>query len=108
MSETQRLTDSHWQNLDPWEMCGNDKYCTRDCHEEGGCTRGCKVVKLYKKLALYEDKEDITEVHDAKVRAEAIDECIAKIVEFNSDGYEVWWHTMCNILEQLKEQRNEN
>lgn len=37
------------------------------------------------------------------IRADAIDECIAKITELNSNGNEVWWHTMCNILEQLKE-----
>lgn len=40
-------------------------------------------------------------------KADAIDECIAKITELNSNGNEVWWHTMCNILEQLKEQNNE-
>lgn len=51
----ERLTESYWMNLDPWECCGQDNYCKRDCHEVGGCTNGCKVPKLYARLARYED-----------------------------------------------------
>lgn len=51
----ERLTDKHWRNLDPWECCGQDKYCKRNCHEEGGCANGCIVPKLYRRLAMYED-----------------------------------------------------
>lgn len=54
----ERLTDKCWRNLDPWECCGQDKYCTRDCHEKGGCTHGCIVPKLYEKLALYEELDE--------------------------------------------------
>nr|DAH29236.1 MAG TPA: hypothetical protein [Caudoviricetes sp.] len=38
----ERLTDPCWKNLDPWECCGQDKFCNRDCHEAGGCTNGCR------------------------------------------------------------------
>lgn len=51
----ERLTDKSWRNLDPWECCGQDKYCKRGCHEQGGCTNGCIVPKLYTRLAEYED-----------------------------------------------------
>ena len=40
---------------DPWELCGMDSYCTKKCHEEGGCTKGCHILKMYHKLAYYED-----------------------------------------------------
>lgn len=50
-----RLTDEHWRNFDPWECCGQDKYCNRGCHDEGGCINGCIVPKLYARLAAYED-----------------------------------------------------
>lgn len=52
-----RLTEKHWRNLDPWECCGQDHYCQRGCHEPGGCTKGCIVPKLYRRLATYEDAE---------------------------------------------------
>lgn len=50
-----RLTDKYWRNFDPWEFCGQDHYCQRGCHDEGGCIRGCIVPKLYARLAEYED-----------------------------------------------------
>lgn len=53
----ERLTDKHWRNFDPWECCGQDRYCQRGCHEPGGCTKGCIVPKLYSRLATYEDAE---------------------------------------------------
>lgn len=46
-----------------------------------------------------------------KIRADAIDECIAEINKQFKDGYgfgvTVYPHTICNILEQLKEKKNE-
>lgn len=54
----ERLTDKAWRNLDPWECCGQDHYCKRGCHDEGGCNKGCIVPKLYGKLAVYEDAEE--------------------------------------------------
>lgn len=50
-----RLTKKNWQNLDPWETCGQDNYCKRGCHEQGGCTKGCIVPRIYARLAAYED-----------------------------------------------------
>ena len=54
----ERLTNEAWRNLDPWECCGQDNYCKRGCHDEGGCNSGCIVPKLYKRLAVLEDAQD--------------------------------------------------
>ena len=51
----ERLTIKNWRNLDPWETCGQDNYCKRGCHEQGGCTKGCIVPRIYARLAAYED-----------------------------------------------------
>ena len=51
----ERLTKKNWRNLDPWETCGQDNYCKRGCHEQGGCTKGCIVPRIYARLAAYED-----------------------------------------------------
>ena len=51
----ERLTIKSWRNLDPWETCGQDNYCKRGCHEQGGCTKGCIVPRIYARLAAYED-----------------------------------------------------
>ena len=53
-----RLTEKNWRNLDPWECCGQDDYCKRGYHDEGGCNSGCIVPKIYGKLAMYEDAEE--------------------------------------------------
>lgn len=53
-----RITDKHWRNLDPWECCGQDNYCQRGCHDEGGCANGCIVPKIYCRLARYEEMDD--------------------------------------------------
>ena len=62
----ERLTRKNWRNLDPWETCGNDNYCKRGCHDQGGCTKGCIVPRIYGRLAVYEDTglepEEIYEV----------------------------------------------
>ena len=51
----ERLTRKNWRNLDPWETCGQDNYCKRGCHEQGGCANGCIVPRIYARLAAYED-----------------------------------------------------
>lgn len=51
----ERITNEAWGNLDPWECCGQDNYCKRGCHDEGGCANGCIVPRLYRRLARYED-----------------------------------------------------
>lgn len=53
----ERLTNKDWRNFDPWECCGQDKYCQRGCHDPGGCTKGCIVPRLYARLGAYEDTE---------------------------------------------------
>lgn len=60
----ERLTNKSWRNFDPWECCGQDQYCQRGCHDPGGCTKGCIVPRLYKRLAAYEDTELTTEEID--------------------------------------------
>lgn len=51
----ERLTSKCWRDLHPWECCGQDNYCARGSHDEGGCANGCIVPKLYFRLARYED-----------------------------------------------------
>ena len=51
----ERLTEKHWKNLDPWECCGQDRFCGRRSDDLGGCRNGCIVPKLYARLAAYED-----------------------------------------------------
>ena len=51
----ERLTNKAWRNFDPWECCGQDKYCQRGCHDPGGCTKGCIAPRLYARLGAYED-----------------------------------------------------
>ena len=64
----ERLTRKNWRNLDPWEKCGQDNFCKRGCHEQGGCTKGCIVPRIYDRLAAYEgtglEPEEI-KVHEA-------------------------------------------
>ena len=73
----ERLTETCWRNLDPWECCGQDNYCKRGCHELGGCNNGCRVPKQYVRLAKYEDTglspEDVI---GQKILAEAICEAL--------------------------------
>ena len=56
----ERLTKDDLNKVcyDPWEICGMDKHCTKGCHEEGGCTGGCHILKMHRKLADYEDAEE--------------------------------------------------
>ena len=64
----ERLTDKAWRNFDPWECCGQDKYCQRGCHDPGGCTKGCIVPQLYARLGAYEDTELTPEEVSALVK----------------------------------------
>lgn len=56
----ERLTVNNLDKVcyDPWELCGMESYCTKGCHEAGGCTKGCDVLKMYRRLAEYEDLEE--------------------------------------------------
>ena len=53
----ERITNKAWRNFDPWECCGQDKYCQRGCHDPGGCTKGCIVPQLYARSGAYEDTD---------------------------------------------------
>lgn len=83
-----RLTEECWRNLDPWECCGQDHYCQRGCHEEGGCTNGCKVPKLYIKLAKYEDleeqcvKDNLFGLHELCEKWKAFFEDIVELLDY--------------------------
>ena len=72
----ERLTRKSWRNLDPWETCGQDNYCKRGCHEQGGCTKGCIVPRIYARLAAYEDTglepEEIERIVDAYGRGHTL------------------------------------
>ena len=59
--KTERLTIREWRNLDPWECCGQDAYCTHKPFSPGGCRKGCIVPKIYAKLAKIEDEEEANE-----------------------------------------------
>ena len=72
----ERLTRKSWRNLDPWETCGQDNYCKRGCHEQGGCTKGCIVPRIYARLAAYEDSG--LEPEDNKVHEAAYNECLTR------------------------------
>ncbi len=58
--EMERLTKNDLNKVcyDPWEICGMDKHCTKGCYDEGGCTKGCHILKIHRKLAEYEDAEE--------------------------------------------------
>lgn len=82
----ERLTDTAWRNLDPWECCGQDDYCRRGCHDKGGCANGCIVPRLYRRLAAYEDTgptpEEIKTLQEDNARLQKlIDRDTAKRVD---------------------------
>lgn len=64
----ERLTNKAWRNFDPWECCGQDKYCQRGCHDPGGCTKGCIVPQLYARSGAYEDTDLTPEEVSALVK----------------------------------------
>ena len=93
----ERLTDPCWKNLDPWECCGQDYFCKRGCHEEGGCANGCIVPKIYVRLAHYEDtgltpeeiKAPFTEDTMINLAAQALGveaERLRELAEADKDG----------------------
>lgn len=93
----ERLTDKAWRNLDPWECCGQDHYCQRDCHGEGGCNNGCIVPKIYCKLAKYEDAEERGTLVNFKEGEYIIYQNgdryeLGRIKRITSDGAFVWYH----------------
>lgn len=67
----------------------------------------------YQDIAMMLEANAITNTVDAYDlgKADAIDECIAEINKQFKDGYgfgvTVYPHTICNILEMLKERNNE-
>ena len=73
---------------DPWEICGMDKHCTKGCHEEGGCTGGCHILKMYRKLAKYEDleeqcvKDNLFGLHELCEKWKAFFEDIVELVDY--------------------------
>lgn len=79
-----RITVEEWRNLDPWEMCGQDKHCTKGCHDIDGCASGCIVPKLYIELAKREDKE---ESDSKEIYNKAIDDFLnqARLVKYHSN-----------------------
>lgn len=92
----ERLTNKAWRNFDPWECCGQDKYCQRGCHDPGGCTKGCIVPRLYARLGAYEDTgldpEEVDELaKDWSDLCTALGECggidaLRELAEANKDG----------------------
>lgn len=56
----ERLTvpDLHKVYYSPFELCGMVKYCSKGINGEGGCENGCHILKMYRKLAAYEDAEE--------------------------------------------------
>lgn len=81
---TDRLTDKAWKNFDPWECCGQDNFCRRGCHDEGGCTNGCIVPKLYSRLASY---EDIGVTPEEFIKLQAVVEAAKTIVKWSIPLY---------------------
>lgn len=91
----ERLTNKAWRNFDPWEYCGQDKYCQRGCHDPGGCTKGCIVPRLYARLGAYEDTdltpEEIDMDHEAAEQLRQLcRDCdldrLEKLAEADKDG----------------------
>ena len=78
----ERLTIKNWRNLDPWETCGQDYYCNRQCHEKGGCTNGCIVPRIYAHLATYED----TGLEPEEINDMALEVATLKTIESMYDG----------------------
>lgn len=73
-----------------------DEYYCNDIH--------CESYDLYCNNCKNEIKKDIDEL-ERLIRADAIDECIAEINRLNLEF--AYPHTICNILEQLKEKNND-
>ena len=86
--EVERLTEKYWKNLDPGEMCGQDHFCTRGCHDLGGCKGGCIVPKLYHRLAVYED----TGLTPEKITAMIAPNAPLILEELREMGGEPYWH----------------
>lgn len=81
---SERLTETSWRNLDPWECCGQNYSCKRGCHEKGGCLQGCIVPKIYYRLAVYEDTG--LEPEEISSAREAIKAALALVCELQAYG----------------------
>lgn len=95
-----RLTEKTWANLDPWECCGQDGYCTRPSNKPGGCRQGCIVPKLYIRLAKYEDI-GLTPEEVSTVKLALMGKCVAEIKEF--EGIPI--NRLCELAEADKDGR---
>nr|DAP41395.1 MAG TPA: nucleoside triphosphate pyrophosphohydrolase [Bacteriophage sp.] len=99
----ERLTNKAWRNLDPWECCGQDKYCQRGCHDPGGCTKGCIVPQLYARLGAYEDTgltpqevKSMQEEHFSGLEMAELQNVLCKFLRGRIDG-----DTLANIAEEI-------
>ncbi|HHX61764.1 MAG TPA: hypothetical protein GX707_13825 [Epulopiscium sp.] len=104
----ERLTEVSWKNLDPWEICKQDNYCARSCHEEGGCANGCPVPRLYRKLAEYEDMEmspeEIKELNDFEKSQISV---LLKEKEKINEERKYWRNETLKLASKLREQKIE-
>lgn len=77
-----------------------------DSSDDWSCTYSCPYTMEEQdpqKVCMECANRLLTE-YEQKIRADAIDECIAEINKLNIEI--AYPHTICNILEQLKEQKN--
>ena len=51
----ERLTDKNWRSLDPADCCGDAAYCDRECNYDPEHAKECNTMKMYRRLAEYED-----------------------------------------------------
>lgn len=93
----ERLTDKAWKNFDPWECCGQDYFCQRGCHDEGGCANGCIVPKVYNRLASY---EDIGVTLEEIIRLQMIAEAAKTLVEGAASLYDPNYKANSDVLKQ--------
>lgn len=102
----ERLTDKFWRNFDPWECCGQDKYCKRGLDEEGGCVNGCKVPKLYRRLADCEDAEEQGLLLRLPCKVGDTVYIIRKCSCYNSYQSQVYKRTKCKGKTNISDGRN--
>lgn len=53
--ELERLTYKNWKKLPPWDCCGEGCRCDRECRFNDECREECDTLRLYRRLAEYED-----------------------------------------------------
>ena len=78
----ERLTEKCWRNLDPWELCGDDCRCDRECRFNDEYREKCNTLHLYRRVAEYEDAG--LEPAEVKLAVAALmGQELAQIVEIN-------------------------